>query len=106
MDDLTALLGTFWWVFLLVSIGGFFIGRIFESHRAKLIAGLGATFAPPLAFSLLYWLASQSGCAGGGCIGAMFILLPLSLLALLLAAMGAGLLMHALWSLLLRASLR
>lgn len=106
MDDLTAILGTSWWVFLLASIGGFLTGRILESPRTKLIMGLGITFAPPAAFSLLYWQASQSGCAGGSCIGAMFILLPIGLLALLLAAFGVGLLLEALRSLLLRVSLR
>lgn len=91
----TQLIG--WWLIIPIAIGsgiGMAIGR-FE-HKWKI--GLGLTVAPPVLWFLLYLLASQTGCAGGDCMGPMIGMLVLGGLAALVSLVAFGIFIQSVFS--------
>ena len=91
----TQLIG--WWLLIPIAVGGgtgAAIGR-FE-HKWKL--GLWLTVAPPVLWFLLYQLASQTGCAGGDCMGPMTGLLFLGGITALVALVAFGIFIQAVFS--------
>ena len=95
--DMLSLVNSYWWFLLALIVLGIVIGLTLGSPRVGTIVGLTITLVPPTAFAALYWAISQGGCSGGECGGAMFLLIPVGLIACLLGFIGFGILTQALW---------
>lgn len=95
--DILSLVNAYWWLLSALIVVGVFVGRTLGSSRRGIIVGLGVALAPPLAFAAHYWAVSQGGCSGGECGGAMLLLIPVGLISCLLAFIGIGILVQALW---------